>query len=73
MGEQFKIIEYYLIILFIMYANTSSSILSDIVYKTEGSSNDDTDKDGTDNNDEAYKEEESHETEEAYKEESHET
>jgi hypothetical protein len=49
-----------------MYANTSSSILSDIIYKTEGSSNDDTDKGGTDNNDEAY-EEESNEIEEELK------
>jgi len=52
MGEQYKIIEYSLS-LFLIY---SSKILSDIIFKTEGASNDDTNKGGTHNNDEAKKE-----------------
>jgi len=48
----------------IIYANTSTSTHSDIIYKTEGSSNDDGDKGGTDNNDGANEEEESFELEE---------
>jgi hypothetical protein len=48
----------------IIYANTSTSNHSDIIYKTEGSSNDDGDKGGTDNNEGAYEEEESFELEE---------
>jgi len=41
----------------IIYANTSTSTHSDIIYKTEGSSNDDGDKGGTDKNDGANEEE----------------
>ena len=37
----------------IIYANTSTSTPSDIIYKCEGSSNDDGGKGGTDNNDKA--------------------
>jgi len=48
----------------IIYANTSTSTHSDIIYKSEGSSNDDGDKGGTDKNDGAYEEEESFELEE---------
>ncbi len=48
----------------IIYANTSTSTPSDIIYKTEGSSNDDGDKGGTDKNDGANEEEESFELEE---------
>ena len=50
--------------LFIMYAITYSSILSDIIYKTVGSSNNATDKGATDKKDVADKEQESHEIEE---------
>jgi hypothetical protein len=48
----------------IIYANTSTNTHSDIIYKTEGSSNDDGDKGGTDKNDGANEEEESFELEE---------
>ena len=48
----------------IIYANTSTSTHSDIIYKTEGCSNDDGDNGGTDNNDGANEEEESFELEE---------
>jgi hypothetical protein len=48
----------------ITYANTSTSTHSDIIYKSEGSSNDDGDKGGTDKNDGANEEEESFELEE---------
>ena len=48
----------------IIYAYTSTSTHSDIIYKFEGSSNDDGDKGGTDNNDGANEEEESFELEE---------
>ena len=48
----------------ITYANTSTSTHSDIIYKSEGSSNGDGDKGGTDNNDGANEEEESFELEE---------
>jgi hypothetical protein len=48
----------------IVYANTSTSTHSDIIYKSEGSSNDDGDKGGTDKNDGANEEEESFELEE---------
>ena len=48
----------------IIYANTSTSTHSDIIYKSEGSSNDDGDKGGTDKNDGANEEEESFELEE---------
>jgi hypothetical protein len=48
----------------IIYAHTSTSTHSDIIYKTEGSSNDDGDKGGTDKNDGANQEEESFELEE---------
>jgi len=48
----------------IIYANTSTSTHSDIIYKTEGSSNDGGDNGGTDNNDGANEEEESFELEE---------
>jgi hypothetical protein len=41
----------------ITYAHTSSSTLSDIIYKSEGSSNDDGDRGGTDNNNEGNEEE----------------
>jgi hypothetical protein len=42
---------------FIIYANTSTSTHSDIIYKSEGSSNDDGDKGGTDKDDGANEEE----------------
>jgi hypothetical protein len=48
----------------IIYYYTSTSTHSDIIYKTEGSSNDDGDKGGTDKNDGANEEEESFELEE---------
>ena len=48
----------------IIYANTSTSTHSDIIYKSEGSSNDDGDKGGTDKDDGANEEEESFELEE---------
>ena len=50
----------------IIYANTSTSTHSDIIYKSEGSSNDDGDKGGTDMDDGAN-EEESFEIEEEIK------
>jgi hypothetical protein len=40
----------------IIYANTSTSTNSDIIYKSEGSSNDDGDKGGTDKDDGANEE-----------------
>jgi hypothetical protein len=51
----------------IIYANTSTSTLSDIIYKSEGSSNDNGDKGGTDKDDGANEEEESFEIEEELK------
>jgi len=48
----------------IIYANTSTSTHSDIIYKSEGSSNDNGDKGGTDKDDGANEEEESFELEE---------
>ena len=61
MGEQFKIIEYSLIILFIsmgrVFLISYSDIIPDTIYKTERSSNDHTDKGGTGNYPEAYREE----------------
>jgi hypothetical protein len=49
---------------YIIYASISSSIHSDIIYKSEGSSNQDGNTGGSDNDDEANKEEESFEIEE---------
>jgi hypothetical protein len=51
----------------IIYANTSTSTHSDIIYKSEGSSNDNGDKGGTDKDDGANEEEESFEIEEELK------
>lgn len=48
----------------IIYANTYTSTYSDRIYKSEGSSNSDGNKGGTDKNDKANKEEESFELEE---------
>jgi len=47
----------------IIYANTSTSTYPDIIYKSEGSSNDNGDKGGTDKDDRANEEEESFEIE----------
>jgi hypothetical protein len=43
--------------IFITYSYTSRNILSDLIYKSEGSSNDDGDTGGTDNNNEGNEEE----------------
>ena len=43
--------------IFITYSYTSRNILSDLIYKSEGSSNDDGDTGGTDNNNEGNGEE----------------
>jgi len=51
----------------IIYANTSTSTLSDIIYKSEGSSNDNGDKGGNDKDGGANEEEESFEIEEELK------
>jgi hypothetical protein len=48
----------------VIYNNTSTSTHSDIIYKSEGSSNNSGDKGGTDNDDGANEEEESFEIEE---------
>ena len=50
----------------IIYASISSSIHSDIIYKTEGSSNEDGDNGDSDKNNEANKEEKSIEEEESF-------
>ena len=72
MGEQFKILEYSLIILFIsigrVFLISSSDIIADTIYKTEGSSNDHEDKGGTGNYPKVYREE-SPETEKEHMEE----
>jgi len=77
MGEQFKILEYSLIILFIsigrVFLISSSDIIADTIYKTEGSSNYHEDKGGTGNYPKAYREESPETEKEHVEEESPET